>query len=845
MESASWKAAFGAALSAVVLAVTVGSLPAQASGHESGDQSGGAPVVINEAYLSGGSAGAAYRNKFIELYNTTDSPVNLSGWSLQYRSAGGTAAPTGVAPLNGTIGARSYFLIQANSNGSNGAALPQTDAVTSLSPSATTGTLVLARRSTALGSLGTGSIIGHPDVVDLLGYGTSNTYETRAASSPAGTKDVRSFNRTAFADTNNNFADFSLATSITPAGSSGGAGETEPPAVNRRTIAEIQGTGFASPFTGQTVTTRGRVTAAYPTGGFNGYYIQTPGTGGDDAAARSASDAIFVFSRDTVGSVRVGDFVEVTGTVSEFFGLTELTVPAGGLSKLSEPSAEVKPSATELLATAVAREHLEGMLLAPQGPFTVTNNFALNQFGEIGLAAGTEPLVQPTAAAPYGSAGYHATVAENAERAVRLDDGASTNFLASANKSRPLPYLTVNAGGTDDIRVGSAVGFSTNVIFDYRNNSWKFQPLSELTPANAASVQPAVFSKTRTASPEQVGGNVRLASFNVLNYFTTTGDQLEGCTYFSDREGNPISVRSGCEARGAANAENLARQQAKIVAAISALDADVVALEEIENSAKFGKDRDTALVALTAALNEAEPGTWEYVRSPSVLPELSREDVIRTAFIYRPDVVQTIDESVILDDDVTFSNARKPLAQTFKVRHGGAGTKFIAVANHFKSKGSAPSSGENADHGQGAWNAARTSQAEALVAFAEDLKSRFSTDKVFLMGDFNAYDQEDPLRVLTDAGYVSQGAKTGEHTYTFNGMVGSLDHVFASPSADAVVAGTDIWNINSVESVALEYSRFNYNINNYYSPDQYRASDHDPIIVGLDLPTARVAARLR
>ncbi|MGC5254668.1 hypothetical protein, partial [Escherichia coli] len=61
-------------------------------------------------------------------------------------------------------------------------------------------------------------------------------------------------------------------------------------------IRDIQGTGATSPLVGSTVTTRGIVTAAYPTGGYNGFYIQTPGTGGDiDLATHTASDAIFVF----------------------------------------------------------------------------------------------------------------------------------------------------------------------------------------------------------------------------------------------------------------------------------------------------------------------------------------------------------------------------------------------------------------------------------------------------------------------------------------------------------------------------------------------------------------------
>ena len=75
---------------------------------------------------------------------------------------------------------------------------------------------------------------------------------------------------------------------------------------------------------------------------------------------------------------------------------------------------------------------------------------------------------------------------------------------------------------------------------------------------------------------------------------------------------------------------------------------------------------------------------------------------------------------------------------------------------------------------------------------------------------------------------------TDKETYQFDGQVGSLDHVFASTVGFAKVTGADIWNINSYESLAREYSRYNYNVTDFYRPDPYRASDHDPEIVGFD-----------
>src|SRR5690606_31253139 len=183
-----------------------------------------------------------------------------------------------------------------------------------------------------------------------------------------------------------------------------------------------------------------------------------------------------------------------------------------------------------------------------------------------------------------------------------------------------------------------------------------FQPTSPVT-GNADSVVTFDTGNTRqaNAAPQDVGGDLKIAGFNVLNYFTTLGVDLDGCTAYTDRANNPISVSGGCDARGAWDGTNLDRQQGKIVAAINGLGADVVSLEEIENSAKFGKDRDAALADLVEALNAAAgAGTWAYAPSPTTLPDLAEQDVIRTAFIYKPASVELAGDSVVLTGEPAF-----------------------------------------------------------------------------------------------------------------------------------------------------------------------------------------------
>ena len=791
----------------------------------------GTALVISEIYAGGASP--ALSNDFVELYNPTGADIPVAGLSVQYRSSAnsGAIASSQVFPLTGTVPAGGHFLLTGGTTG-GGAALPAADSVSALNMSGAAGQVYLVSSTTGLAATTPGNQIGVTGIIDMLGYGTAAVnFEAQKSIAPT-VAATDSLSRSALgADSDNNFADF---TSGTPTPEASGIAPPSNPAV-AKSIQEIQGSGAASPLVGTTVVTSGVVTATYPTGGFNGYYIQAPATGGAvDVASHTTSDAVFVYSPSTVASVAIGDYVEVTGAVSEFQGTTEISVSAGDMTKLSGSVTAPVAASVTLPSTEAGRESFEGMLLAPKGEFTVTDNYNANVYGELSLNPGTSPLYTPTQVAEPGAAAI-AYAAENAAKLVNVDDGASTNYQSNdvpANKNIPLPYLSK----TSPVRVGYSASFTKPVVLEYRNSAWVFQPTQPLTVDNAATVQPVSFSGTRPAPPADLGGDVTLASFNVLNYFPTTGDQLAGCTYYSDRAGNPVTVNTGCNARGAANADNLSRQQIKIVKAINALNADVVSLEEVENSVRVGKNRDFALSALVTALNaDAGSTVWTFVPTPLSTP--TTQDVIRTAFIYKAAVVKPVGESVIFDD-AAFATARQPLAQQF-VRVGGlASDSFLAIVNHFKSKGSGDGVNADSGDGQGASNADRVLQAKALVAFADKLKTSTGISRIFLTGDFNSYLKEDPIDVLTAAGYVDLGStKTSKNTYAFDGAIGSLDHIFASAAAVTDVSAVDIWNVNAYESIAFEYSRFNYNATDFYSADAYRSSDHDPILVGINLRT--------
>ncbi|WP_405106541.1 S-layer homology domain-containing protein [Paenibacillus sp. FSL K6-1217] len=137
--------------------------PAGQSAQATADNSN---IVISQVYGGGGNGGAQYKNDFIELYNPTEQPVDLTGWKVRYASATGGFG-SNVTALNGTIQPGGYFLIQqmAGDNG-NGVSLPAPD---------WTGTLALS------GTSGKVDLINSSDqVIDLVGYGTANAYETAA-----------------------------------------------------------------------------------------------------------------------------------------------------------------------------------------------------------------------------------------------------------------------------------------------------------------------------------------------------------------------------------------------------------------------------------------------------------------------------------------------------------------------------------------------------------------------------------------------------------------------------------------------------------------------------------------
>ncbi len=587
-------------------------------------------------------------------------------------------------------------------------------------------------------------------------------------------------------------------------------------------IHDIQGVSSTfDPAFGGVQTIEGIVTRTF-TGStkLNGFYVQEEDADADADAA--TSEGIFVFDPSGLFSGNAGDKVRVTGTVAEFTsssgGVTSSLTQLSSLTGVVNLGAGTLPSVTNVtlpVANVSDLERYEGMLVnvsATSGNLTVTEYFQLGRFGQVVLSAtgasnqpGTDArLDQYTQFNAPSTSGYAAYLAELAKRRIILDDGSSVQ--------NPDPILFGRGGNplsaSNTLRGGDEVASLTGIL-DQRFEGYRVQTT---TGVNFTAANP------RPAAPPAVGGTLRVASANVLNFFN--GDGAGG--------GFPTS-------RGADNLNEFNRQRAKIVQALTGSGADVIGLMEVEND---GYGPTSAIQDLVNGLNAAAgAGTYAFVTPGTSLST----DEITVGIIYKPAKVTPVGAAATMPAGYGSGAfdlvGRKPLAQTFQeTSTGGA---FTLVVNHFKSKGSSAGGVGDADagDGQGASNGTRTRQAQDLATWLATKPTGTADPDYLVVGDLNAYAKEDPLTTLATAGYGNL-LPTTSYSYVFDAQVGSLDHALATSGLAAQVNGAEKWHINADEPSVLDYNtefKSAGQITSLYNADQFRASDHDPVLVGLNL----------
>ncbi len=540
-------------------------------------------------------------------------------------------------------------------------------------------------------------------------------------------------------------------------------------------IGKVQGTGERSPLVGREVVVEGVVTIT-PGNGLDGWFLQDAGDG--DAAT---SDGLFVAAGDTPAA---GQRVRIRGTV------VELNAGNGTRTALQPtrvtPLGKGKVRAVAIAAAPLDWERYENMRVLITAPLTVAGTHRAHKYAELFVNFG-ERLRTPSDIVAPGEAA-RALAADNTRRTLRLDDGSDAEQPAS------IWYLPKTGLPRTGTRLSKVEG-----VLDQRGGSYRLQ----------LTAKPAFRRMTPPAAPK-VGGDVRIASFNLENFFN--GDGQGG--------GFPTS-------RGARNPAELDTQRARLVTTIRALNPDIAALMEVENDG-FGPE--SAIATLIDALN-AGGGDWRAI----VTDADQGGDQIRVGLIYRASRVSPVGTAATLTDDLFGTRNRPPLAQTFRAGVGASrGPAFTVVANHFKSKGCGNASGADADQkdGQSCWNATRTESARRLDAWLRTDPTRSGSDMAMIVGDLNAYSMEDPITTLTGAGWRDAFAgqrRPVPYSYVYDGLTGRLDHALLSPALAARVVGAAEWHSNADEPDSRGYQ------SRPGDRAPWRSSDHDPLVVGFKL----------
>ncbi len=558
-------------------------------------------------------------------------------------------------------------------------------------------------------------------------------------------------------------------------------------------ISTVHGSVRSPAHTEKVVTLRGVVTANFQASGqLHGIFMQQATT-----VIGSRSDGLFVYLPLRFKPLDAGSFIQVSGTIQRaknrdgrddgqlrLAAVSEVTVCGDGPA--------IAPRNLTLPVDDLRRlEALDGMLVRLPQRLTVSDNHELGYRGELVVSANDrqwQPYNHPSLSDPDD------VIDLNQRSRLVLGDGST------ATRPIPTPYLSA-ADDSGTRRVGDTVS-DVEGILTQSFGVWRLQP-----------TQRPIFTDTnpRPPLPQSVGGTVRIASINVLSYFTTLNQ------------------------RGAKSAEDLKRQRDKLITAIKGLDADVLGLMEIENTSEALRDLVDALNADTADSATSSSPRYVAIESPVV-----GTDAIKVAIIYKPARLQPVgaaESPRSSRSDGGIGVSRPPVAQRFTLRDSGNG--FWMVVNHLKSKSRCPTDAGSADQdqGQGCWNATRVRQAAATARWVNALGARYAQSNTVLMGDFNAYIDEDPIRTLVGNGFedlLQRMPAAERYSYSFDGRAGALDHAFVDAALRDKVSGATIWHINADEPAVFDYQT-NGKSDDRYTTSPFRASDHDPLLLGLAL----------
>jgi predicted extracellular nuclease len=775
-------------------------------------------LVINEVDYDQPSTDTA---EFLEIKNVSDATIDLGAYTVELVNGvnGGASVYGTIALPDESLAAGDYFVVCANEATVPNCDLdvaPDTNLIQNGPPDA-----VAIRMGETL--------------VDAVSY-EGDTGAPYTEGSGTGLEDGasagESISRCADGvDTDQNNVD--LVTAPSTPGATNDCPEPPPPPPPfgmcgdaATAIHDVQGAGATSPLAGTVVVVEGVLVGDFQNnaeaddGDLNGFYVQEENSEAD--SSDDTSEGVFVFAAGA-SDVAAGDVVRIRADVIEFTSsggssMTELTnimdLEVCGTAPLPAPAPAAFP-----LGARSDLERFEGMRTVFPQDLVISEYFNYDRFGEMVLALpfdGQERLHTPTAVVEPGAAAI-ALQEEILLRRITLDDGLTVQNPAFTRHPNGAEFTLDNR-----FRGGDTVADVIGMI-DESFGLYRIQPTAG---ADYTATNP------RPDEPDDVGSDLTVSSFNVLNYFLTLDLGPDICGPGQNQE-----------CRGADTAEELERQRAKMLAALSAIEADVFGLIELENTTGV-----EPLADIVDGLNDAAgAGTYDYIDTGTI-----GTDAIKVGIIYKPATVSPLGEYAILDSSVDprfLDDKNRPvLVQTFVDSAGGV---FTIAVNHLKSKGSACDDVGDPDvgDGQGNCNQTRTQAAEAMVDWLATDPTGSGDADVLIMGDLNAYDKEDPIDAILEGpddtlgngddytDLIRRFAGEFAYSFVFDGLVGYLDHALSTGTMMRQVTGATEWHINADEPDLLDYDTSFKSPEQaaLFAPDAYRSSDHDPVIVGLDL----------
>ncbi|CEI54367.1 Nuclease [Acinetobacter bereziniae] len=742
--------------------------------------------------------------KGLEIYNPDASTINLADYEIQQYTNGATSK-TATYTLQGNLASKAKFILgRSELQAEIGNKVNQVAGLTFNGDDA----LVLLYKGTPVDRFGR---IGERPASG--GWGTTITSYQNSLSRIKNKNDVSSVDPNSAFDLDSEWTKWSDRNAFSTY--LGGDTATPPATAVSCSTADTPIADLQSATQNQQYVVRGVITADYRyQDGFSGFYIQTP----DTKAKANLSNAIFVYipAGSTVTGGKVGEEVILKGRLTTYQNQLQLDQLSNNIGTCNNQAANLisatpiqLPFSSLTDATGHSPKRYQGMLVKMPQTLTVSENYDYGRYGQLSLSLGR--LYIPTNLYPAKSAEAVALAKTNLLSKIILDDGY--------NNQNRTPWLPANFNAANTLRTGYQLK-NVEGILEYRFNSWRIQPIQNKTP-------PEIVKDTNPRNsnvPAKDTKQVRVAAFNVLNY-----------------DNSPlIGVKPD---RGANTSSEFNRQHAKTVSAIKAIDADVYGLMEIANN---GYGDKSAVAYLTKALG----ADWKYVIPPNM--DKLGTDVIAVAIIYNSKRVKTVGNPVVYDD-LTQKN-RVTMAQSFQALTGGK--TFTVIPNHLKSKGSCPddktSPEANQNDGQGCWNPTRVTAVQKLIQWIATNPTKAEKPNYLLVGDMNSYAKEDPILAFEKANYkvllndekIGQGKLAYSYVFgvasdaTGNGGAGNLDHAIADANLYPMVKRTFAWHINADEPTALDYNeefKTEEQIASFYSEDAFRSSDHDPVVVDLDL----------